>query len=67
MKVGDLVRHAELKHLIGIIIQSTFCLHMAKQRHRVKWLKQDGIVAKRGWNKPNFFGESVLKVISEAK
>ncbi len=66
MEVGDLVRHRHYEYLIGIIIQSKFCVHMVTQRHRVKWLKQDEFVARRGWNKPNLFGESVLKVISKA-
>jgi len=66
VKVGDLVRHRHRIELIGIIIQSTFCVHMVAKRHRVKWLKEGGIVTSLGWNITMFFGEPVLKVISEA-
>jgi hypothetical protein len=66
MKVGDLVRHYQYPNLIGLIIQSRHDVTSLTQRHRVKWLKEDGIVAKRGWNKPRMFNESFLIVISEA-
>ena len=70
MKVGDLVSHCHHPELLGLIIQSTFSVGISnrnyRQRHRVKWLKEDGIVAMRGWNKPRMFGESVLVVVSEA-
>ena len=66
MKVGDLVRHYQYPNLIGLIIQSTHDVTSLKPRHRVKWLKVDGIVAERYWNKPRMCSESVLKVISEA-
>jgi hypothetical protein len=67
VKVGDLVRHRHYQYLIGLIIQSRHDVISLTQRHRVKWLKEDGIVAKRGWNKPRMFNESVLELISEAK
>lgn len=63
MKVGDLVRHARLKHLIGIIIQSSPFGH----RHKVKWLEEGAIVADLGWNKPRMFSKTMLIVILEAK
>ena len=66
MKVGDLVRHYQYPNLIGLIIQSRHDVTSLTQRHRVKWLKEDGIVANHRWNKPRMFNESVLKVISEA-
>ena len=65
MKVGDLVRHCHCTDMIGIIIQSMFFDHSVAQKHRVKWFKEGGIVASLRWNKIEF-GESVLKVISEA-
>jgi hypothetical protein len=67
MKVGDLVRHRHYQYLIGLIVQSTHDITRLIPRHRVKWLKVDGIVAERYWNKPRMFSESVLKVISEAQ
>jgi len=70
MKVGDLVSHYHYPELLGFIVQSTLNVGISsrnfRQRHKVKWLKEDGIVAMRGWNKPRFFGESVLVVVSEA-
>jgi len=70
MKVGDLVSHYHYPELLGFIVQSTFNVGISnrnyRQRHRVKWIKEDGIVARRGWNKPRFFGESVLVMVSEA-
>jgi hypothetical protein len=70
MKVGDLVVHYHHPELIGLIIESTSNVGISDPkftlRHRVKWLKEDGIVATRGWNNPRMFGESVLVLISEA-